>query len=146
MQHRASARTPKIGSPITKNQKSPGFVDATDTPSPLSSWSSVQPPSPVPAAVVPPTSVEVVRAGHAAVVWYTVAPPGVQFSIHRAPLVGHAGGTGHSVLVSEGCHEMCQGAWACVHEDTTVSATVVAPSTTLTQGWVAHARGQSVAE
>lgn len=78
-------------------------------------------------------------------VLYTVAPPGVQVSIHFAPLV-HTGGTGHMVVVSEGCHEMCQGAWACVHEDTTVSAMVVSSSITLTQGWVAQSMGQSVAE
>lgn len=66
--------------------------------------------------------------------------------MHWAPLEGHAGGTGQRVVVSEAFQEMCHGAWAAVHEDTTVSDMVVASSITLTQGWVAHSTGQSVAE
>lgn len=134
---------------MTKNQKSPAFVDATDTPLSFP-FSSPDPPAAATAAVVlvgratPPASVDVDNP-FSVMVWYTVAPPGVQVSMHLPPLV-HAGGTGHIVVVSEGCHDMCQGAWACVHEDTTVSAIVVASSMTLMQGWVAHAMGQSVAE
>lgn len=54
--------------------------------------------------------------------------------MHLPPLEAHAGGTGHRVDVSEAFHEMCQGAWAAVQEDTTVSDMVVASSITLTQG------------
>lgn len=78
---------------------------------------------------------------------YTVAPPGVQVSMSVAAAPApHAGGTGHSVVVSAAFHEMCQGAWTAVHDDTVVPAMVVAASMTCTQGWVAQSMGQSVAE
>lgn len=112
MQHNASASVPSTGRPITKNQNNVELESNTVTPLP-SSLSSLA--SAAAAAVAPEPFVVVVVGcdqpfSVVVVVAYTVEPPGVQVSMHFAPLDPHAGGTGHSVVVSEAFHEMCQGA------------------------------------
>lgn len=138
MQHSASAKVPRIGSPMTRNQNKVEFGSRTSTPLPSSTAVAPAPATLVLVVVVAcvlPFSVDVdIPLLCFVSVAYTVAPPGVQVSMHFASPAPHAGGTGHSVVVSEAFQEMCQGAWAAVQEDIVVSAIVVASSIALTQG------------
>lgn len=57
------------------------------------------------------------------------------------------GGTGQSVVVSLSSQRMFHGACAAVQPEVMAApAMVVSSSMVLTQGWVAHSMGQSVAE